>query len=326
MRSIMLAALLVPMSLVACGGGSSGDDTQPVPTGTHTHFVVNTVSVPTTNNEATEFGLDIGASKTSKPDGAVDNQLGHVLAALKGQGFDVKTTLDKAVNEGSIILLADFQATSLTSASAAGLQVLLGANPSPAPCAGSADTTCGHHLDGTGMFSIAADSPTDALVSGPIVNGTFTGGPGTIELQLALGGTTPVNLSLQNARAKATGISDTGITSLIIGGALSKSDLDTQVIPAIVAQLGPIITRDCTTTTPPDCGCMAGSTGKTILGLFDTAPQDCVVTNDEVLNNTLIKSLLAPDVCTMASCAAPDALSLGIKVTAVKGTYTVAGE
>jgi hypothetical protein len=40
--------------------------------------------------------------------------------------------------------------------------------------------------------------------------------------------------------------------------------------------------------------------------------------------NSLIKSLLAPDVCTQSSCDKPDALSIGIQVTAVKATFTPA--
>lgn len=368
MRSILLAAaaaaLLAPMSLVtACGGSSSGDDGgdaggQVTPTGTHTQFVVNSVKIPTSSTEATgAFGLDVGAALTDKPDGAVDNQLGSVLAALGGMGFDVQTTLNTAVNQGKIILLADFQAENFTSTATAGLKILLGANPMPAPCAGSGDTTCGKQFV-NGKFDIAADSPTSALVAGPIVNGTFTGGPGNIQLQLALGGTTPVNLALHNARAKTSGVTASGLSTTIIAGALSKSDLDTMVIPAIQAQLGPLIARDCPYATAanncacnqcqapaggtaaqiaacimhgnaPSCqgdtanGCVFddATTGKTVLGLFDKAPKDCMVSVDEVLNNQLIKSLLQPDVCTMATCTAADGLSLGIQVTAVPATF-----
>lgn len=333
MRTILLSAAAL-MPLVACGGDDGGGGGgQPTPEGTHYHMVVNAVNVPQTTNEAREDGLDLGSSTSDKPDGTVDNQLGNVLSALKGQGFDVQTTLDTAVASGSLALLVDFQTKDFTAASAAGLQVLFASTAAgditPAPCNGSADTTCGHHLDGTGMFKVSANSPQDAFVSGPIVGGTFNGGPGTITLQLALGGTTPVNLNLLNARGQASGVSATGITSGILAGALTQDDLNSQVIPAIQAQLQPIITRDCTSTDPnatPPCGCADGSTGKTIIGLFDTDPKDCMVSVMEIQENTLIKSLLAPDVCSTASCTKPDALSLGVKFTAVGATYTVAGE
>ncbi len=236
------------MSLVsACGGGGGGGgpDSSVTVTGAHTEYVVNNVAVPTSSTEATEYGLDIGAPLTDKPDGAVDNQLGNVLSALGGQGFDVTDTLNAAVAEGSIILLADFQSSDPTfmNASEAGLQILLGANPSPMPCGSDygsngeydgsdAVADCGKQFSG-GTFDIGSNSPSNAKLDGPLVNGTFNGGPGSISLQLALGGTNAITLSLENARSKASGISSTGITSLIVGGAISKTDIDTMVIPAI---------------------------------------------------------------------------------------------
>jgi hypothetical protein len=236
-------------------------------------------------------------------------------------GFDIQTPVDTAVGDGSIILLADFQTKDFTSASASGLSIYLGdkATAMPKPCDTATPPVCSKHLAGTGTFTLAANSPTNALVAGPVVGGTFTGGPGNITLQIALTAGAPIELSLIGARAKLTGISATGVTSGVIAGALSDNDLNTKVIPAIQAQLVDIIKRDCTAlTTPPDCGCTAGSTGKTILGLFDTTPKDCAVSVAEIQNNNLIKSLLAPDVTIDGTMA----LSLGIGVTMVKGEFT----
>jgi hypothetical protein len=110
---------------------------------------------------------------------------------------------------------------------------------------------------------------------------------------------------------------------VIFGGAVTKEDIDNKVIPAIQTQLVPIIMRDCTMPTmPPGCGCAADSTGKTILGLFDTNPKDCAVSVDEIKTNSLIVSLLSPDVTINGKMA----LSLGIKATAVKATYTAPGQ
>ncbi|NVB79355.1 MAG: hypothetical protein HOV81_13250 [Kofleriaceae bacterium] len=311
------AAALLP-SIAACGG----DDGQPVPEGTHYHYVANKVFVPTTNAEAQKYGLDLNG------DGTIDNQLGQVLSTLGSMGFDIQMTIDTAVAEGSIILLADVQTKDFTNTAAAGIQVFLGDNPTPAACNGSDDTTCGHHLDGNGSFEIAANSPQNAALAGKIVNGTFNGGPGNLSLQIALGGTEAIQLDLIGARAKASGLSDTKIGSsandgVIFAGAITKDDIDNKVIPAIQTQIAPIITRDCTMPTmPPGCGCGADSTGKTILGLFDTNPKDCAVSVDEIKSNTLIMSLLSPDVTVDGKMA----LSLGIKATAVKATYTVAGQ
>jgi len=330
-RPFLLAAAVVPMSLASCGGDDGGGNV--VPEGTHYHFVANAVFVPTSNTQARDYGLDLNGDNT------VDNQLGMVLSTLAGMGFDIQATIDTAVAEGSIILLADFQTKDFSNTTAAGIQVFLGENEMPAACnAGEmyntmTKTGCKHHLDGSGMFSIAASSPSNAALGGKIVNGTFTGGPGDLSLQIALGGTDAIKLDLIGARAKASMISENGIgmgTSggVVFAGAVTKDDIDNKVIPAIQTQLVPIIARDCTMlSNPPMCGCAADSTGKTILGLFDTgnvnpAVHDCMVTVDEIKNNSLIVSLLAPDVTINGKMA----LSLGIKATAVKGAYTVAGQ
>jgi hypothetical protein len=327
MASIRLLFSLLALPLIACGGG--GEDTI-TPEGTHYAFVANKLSVPTNNNQAREYGLDLNNDKT------VDNQLGMVLGTLAGQGFDVQGTIDKAIAEASIILLVDFQTASFDSTSAAGMQVKLGDMETPAACGAAeeylckltngmeCDSTdpgctcsgCGKHLTGGGTFTIDTNSPDNAAVAGKIVGGTFTGGPGDITLKIALGSAEGIELDLIGARAKATGISDTGITSVVIAGALSKSDLDTKVIPSIHTQIAKIITDGCKLPAQGDCGCPTG-TGHTILGLFDTTPKNCEVTVDEIKNNTLIQSLLAPDV----KINGVDALSLGIKATAVKGSF-----
>ena len=328
MASIRLLSGLFALPLIACGGG--GED-QPTPEGPHYAYVASQLFVPTNNNQAREFGLDLNADKT------VDNQLGMVLGTLAGQGFDVQGTIDEAIAEASIILLADFQTTSFSSTAGAGLQIKLGDMETPLACntgeeyacklangteckstdTGCTCSGCGRHLT-NGTFTIDANSPDNAAVAGKIVNGTFTGGPGDITLKIALGSAAGIELDLIGARAKATGLSEAGMESVIIAGALTKEDLDGKVIPAIHGQIAPIITEDCPNNPPAaDCGCVAGSTGKTVLNLFDTMPKDCSVTIDEIKNNTLIQSLLAPDVTINGKMA----LSLGIKAKTVKGTF-----
>jgi len=322
---LVAAACTLPLSLVACGGSGEDGDTQPTPEGTHYGFVVSKASVPATTKAAADFGLDLGAPKSGTPDGTVDNRLGELLGTLAMMKFDIQGTIDKAINEGSIILLVDFQTQSFMSASAAGFSVKLGANPMPAACSGTGTgQTCGQHLKGTASFSLDPKSPTDALVSGKIVNGTFNGGPGDLTLQIVLGTPVPITLSLLKARAKATEISDAGMT-VTVGGALTITDLNSQVIPVIKDQIAGLLDRDCGTTRAlPNCGCPAGSTGETLLNLFDGSitgmAKDCNISADEIQQSPILKSLLSPDVCSTKSCPAPDAVSLGIKVTTVKAT------
>ena len=335
LRSSLLAAAALPLTLAACGGG---DDGQPTPEGMHYHTVASKVFVPTTNTQAREYGLDLNA------DGTVDNQLGMVLSTLGSMGFDIQATIDTAVLKGSINLLMDVQTADATfmSSAATGLSVYIGSNPQPAACMTGEDVTCttakpavctgcGHQLSPTGgMFTAATNQ--DIALAGKIVGGTFTGGPGDLSIQIAIGGTMPIPLNLLGARAKATGMSDANLGTVsgstvtggvVLGGAITQDDINNNIIPAVVNQLTPTIARDCTMTSPPvtGCGCGDGTTGKTIIGLFDTN-NDCMVSVDEVKSNSLIMSLLAPDVTIDGKMA----LSLGIKVAAEKATFTVAGE
>ena len=122
-------------------------------------------------------------------------------------GFDIQATIDTAVAEGSIILLVDFQTKDFMNTTAAGIQVFLGDEP---------DAGRVQRLGTTRQLAAAITSTatarsrsrptrrTNAALGGKIVSGTFTGGPGNLSLQIALGGTTPIQLDLIGARAKAS--------------------------------------------------------------------------------------------------------------------------
>jgi hypothetical protein len=132
-------------------------------------------------------------------------------------------------------------------------------------------------------------------------------------------------VSMMGATATAIGSATSG--GAIIAGGLTQDDLNTKVLPAIGQALVPLIQRDCcgAPTSPggatcnpnatPACGC-TGSTGKTILTLFDTN-KDCMVSTQEIMSQGLIQSLLAPDV----TIGGKQCLSLGVKVTAVGATF-----
>jgi hypothetical protein len=210
------------------------------------------------------------------------------------------------------------------------LQTFLGDDPMPAPCAGSSDTTCGRQFV-DGSFGISPEAQTNPALAGLITDGVFDGGPGPAQIQLLFGSGAPVELTLQNARVHATALSATGLTNVILDGAVTQQQLGAQIAPALVSQLDGTVAADCIDlTAPPNCGCIDGSTGKTLLGLFDGdlqgTSQDCQISVAEVLGNSLIKSLLAPDICTAATCTAPDSLSLGIELSAVPATFTSPGD
>lgn len=323
---LSLSALLA-LSVVACGGSSESSTI--TPEGTHYGYVVSNAFVPTNDTQVRQYGLDLGAKLSAKPDGVIDNALGQALSALAGLNFDIQGTINTAVDQGNIILLIDFQTKDFATSNAAGFGVKIGAMPTPPACNGSADTTCRHHLTGSATFKIAADSPDD-VVAGKIASSTFNGGPGDLTLQIAIGSSTaPIKLDLLHARAQATGVTDSGIMSAIIAGLVLQSDLTTKIGPAIQQSVSAILTRDCTPRgAPPDCGCMNPSTGLTVVRALDGdlaatggPAADCQVSTEEVLGFPLVKQLLQPDSCTTDTCTTADSLSIGIKVQAVKASF-----
>jgi hypothetical protein len=310
------AACAFPLSLAACGGGSSDNEIPVIPEGAHYGYVVSGVSVPTTEKERSQFGLDLGALKSKALDGIVDNKLGG-LTELLSAGVDVQGAVTNAVDTGSILLLIDFQTKDLANSSAAGFGVEIGATATPMPCTDMNDTTCRHHLDGHGSFTVAASSPTDAVVGGKIVGGAFTGGPGDVTVQLSLGGGAPLTLNLLRARIQAT-ISPTGIMNATIGGLLTQSEITTALIPVIQSQANTLLAQSCTPVPSQPCSCTGAAAGLIISA--DTN-FDCQLTTDELLAFPPVSGALAPDVCTTSSCTKPDGVSIGVQVQAVKAAF-----
>ena len=318
----LLLASLLPLA-AACGGDDGGDGGID-PSGTNHTYVVSNVDVPSNGSEATALGLDID-EKDNDSNMGIDNQLGMVLGniAAIAPSFNVQGSIDEQVDTGGIILLTNILAKELVNSSGVGMSVYLGANPNPAACADANDTVCRKHLAGGASFEIDASSPDDASLSGKIVAGKFTGGPGTVTLQIALSEGMPIDLPLQMAKAELTGITATGIGGGKIGGAILKTDLETKVYPAIAATIRSSFTEDCPGSNPngnPPCDCMAGSTGTTLQSTFDKTPKDCMISDSEVVG--FIGGLVSADIDTDADGMA-DAVSLGVGVKAVAATFTV---
>lgn len=317
-RSTIYVLAVASFGLIACGGGDDDDGGNVVIEGEHHTYVVDTITVPDDNASSDALAFDLDG------DGDIDNQLGDVLIALKqaaGQGsFDLQASVDESVAQGDILLLADIQATDLSAAANAGLRVHFGSNPNPAACESDADTVCGKHLTGSATFDVAS-SPGGA-VGGDIVNGRFTGGPGDLAIQISFSGTL-IEANLVQARAEITGITATSFGDTKLGGGIPEDDLNNEVLPAVHQTLVDILERDCDpAATAPPCGCEDGSTGATLLNIFGTELQDCAMTLDELKNNSLVSTLLRPDIDTDGD-GTPDALSIGVGATGVGAVYTV---
>jgi hypothetical protein len=277
------------------------------------HYVMDKQIIPQTTTQARDVALDLDGNAT------LDNQLGQVTAAFSSMGFDVQTPADLAVDRGSTLVLVDLEANGFTN-SEARFTLFGGANPQPPACTNGADTVCRHHLDGTGSFTVVATSTHDALLAGSLAQSVLVTGVnsvGHLQIQTNLVTTNPVTLNLVGARVKVSGPSATGITSGVIAGAVTATEIDGTLLPAWQQSFNAAMLKDCPGG-PPSCGCVTGSQGKDLQQLFDTNPRDCVISVVEIKNNALIQGLIAPDVTIDGQ----QALSLAIGFTATKATFT----
>jgi len=285
-------------------------DTPPAPPG-HYHYVIDKVMLPSTNNEARSYGLDLDM------DSYVDNQMGMVIATFAGMGVSSQTMMTKAIDSGSVIMLGDLYSLDLSNGIPATFTLFQGMHPTPPACAGPQDTTCRKHLNGNAAFDIDATAPVDPPLSGSTISMQYDGGPGHLTVQFVIGTSKAARVTLLGAHAKLANISEASVQSAVIAGGISTTDLDMKVIPAMREGFMATVMQDCTMlSSPPACGCAANSTGKTYIGLFDTN-SNCDISVDEVRNNSLIVSLLAPDVTLEGQ----QALSFGFGATFVKGAF-----
>jgi hypothetical protein len=279
-------APLLPLVLIACGGGGGGPEM-----GTRETWVAAQVLLPTNATDAGTYGFDVDGDTT------VDNQLGAVLSALLSAsgGLDLQGQADEAVSTGAAVQLVE---TTTGASAAVAFQT---GTPGTAPCTDPSDVlTCGQHLHGSTSFT--ASAPANPALAGTGTSAAFQAGPGAATLQVPLFGAQAVTLPLVMARASFT---RSGATlSGKVGGAVPMAAVDSVVVPALHDWIAAAVALDCS-----GGACTPGSTGEALLSLFDT-DGDGVVTLPELQGNPLISALLAPDVDTNGDHVL-DALSVG---------------
>lgn len=301
---------------IGCGGEDGGPatpDAAPMPMGAKHQYVSNTVTVPASTAQANMVALNIDGDPQNQP----DNQLGAILAVLGGQGVDIQMQVDEAINGGSLIILHEVQADDLTNWGPGGWQVFLGEDVGGMP-----------DFSGQGMFTKGTNQSEQ--LRGSIIGGEFNGGPATVTIQLPLvEGADVLTVELVGARIQATIDGTASTCTGKLGGAITKEQLDTEILPTIVDMLN--------TTIADDPGCqmeppMCGDTAQLILNLFDDLPEpdgDGVITLEELQMDDLIASLLGPDVDLFDAAGnfnplqdgELDSLSLGIGFTCVGATF-----
>ncbi len=320
----MRTAVAIVLSIAAgCSSSSSADDEPdatvvcssprfgPCGESERTYWVLDRLTIPSTQDEASELALDLDG------DGPNDNLIGALLAA-DDSGEPSRAT-DDAVRRGDIIHLVELVAPDFTTTPSAGMYLYSGANPSIAPCAGDDDETCGRHLTGNAHFDV---EPTGAApFVGPIIGGRlladFDSGETHLDIKLFASGATvrlPMVAGLVEAQISEDGIAGT------IGGAVREADYRAAVFPVLAMQMNMIIAEDCQV--GATCECTPGSDGETIIGVAD-ANDDCSVTAEELI----AIEQFGPDVDVLDADGQPgtdgvdDSRSFAFGFTAVRASF-----
>ena len=266
----------------APSNGFTRADDCPCHAGPYVHFVRTSVQIPTTTAEARMLGLDING------DGTVDNQLGQAFAAFATFGIDLvadNTTVGTVVESFAV------QSPSLPTL--------------------ATDSTCATWEAYRGA-DLLADLDQATEVQGSITGGQFVGvsDRATNPVRFAIFiGSDSVVLPLLNAHVEA---SLAGSNTGIIAGAVVQATVYPAITSALAKKLDLLVVAD------PGCpmNCAPGSEAATVSALFDVNV-DHHISADEVANNGVIKSLLAPDVDVLdangnpGKDGVPESLSVG---------------
>jgi len=303
----MRAFAWMAVSLCACA--------DPLPIGGEHHsYVVSRQQVPVNNTLARELGLDLNG------DGTVDNQFGMVLATFASDNLlQSQVRTDGAIDRGDLLQLIDLQRPENDERFATGFALQIGADAQPTPCVDAMDVVCRRHLDGSGVFSVAAGN--DSQLHCESTDTGFECGPGRLTFLLGIMGTPlqvdalgfpPLAIELFGARVTFEDVGDGRLHGRIAGG-VSHEDMD-RVIGDYMKIIDRDVQHDCMLDAPM-CTCVQSSAGKFYLGFLD-ANHDCTVSLDEIRTNSVLVSLLTPDV----KIDGKPTLSLGVGFEAVPAT------
>jgi hypothetical protein len=244
---------------LSCGSG---------PGGAARGYVTSKMDLASTQAEARAIAFDLDGD----PEGRLENRLGEVLAVTSQAGLDLQGGLNEALGAGRVVLLHSLQADDLAGSSPANWRVLIGEDVAP-PL----------DLSGAGEFVVAPGAPPGTGVPGTVVAGHFSGGPGTIQIEIAVHPAVSFVLELVGVRIEAD-VSEDGCRAGRIGGGLTQDEIDGALIPGLALTLQATIEED------PE-----GQLANQLLSLYDE-DGDGRLSVEDLRANSLVASLVAPDV------------------------------
>lgn len=247
--------------LLACLGplaACAADAFEP-PTGPVVSYELSRELIPLTNTEARDFGLDLDGDK------ARDNQLGMVFGTLASTNAPPVGDIGQQIASGELTMHVELQ------------------YPDPA--------------QDSDAVALALSTPrgSDTPLLAPSSELPMRFGPGDAMVSLSFFGV--AKLELKGARVVITRADD-GVIAGTIGGGISRAELENQLAPLFAAAVNHMVAEQCTDATAEPCGCIltgAYGDGRYWIVLFDAVPHDCTITDDEILDSSLVVSLTAPD-------------------------------
>lgn len=259
-------------------------------------YVTDAMRLGTTQQEISSFGRDFDGN------GSRDNKLAQLVPVMAMQGIDLATTQQDAITSGDIVMLHSLRAARLTNTNNATWQVWYGA------------PTVDPDLSGSGTFTLLSGQPHSLRIAATITNHLVRTVAGKIPIRWDLGDG-PFVLWLTKAKVVATCFQAHCIGR--VNGAVTKLQIDGKLIPEIQAWIQAAVTRDCT---GPEVNCAGGSEGEVLQQIFDV-DNDLQITLNEVRNNSLIQTILAPDL-DLNHDGVEDAISFGFGIDTVHATLT----
>jgi hypothetical protein len=273
-------------------------------TGVQYYFVTNKLLIPTTRAQTQTFALNVDGDPQQHP----DNLLGGLLTFLTSAApaLQLQSGMDQAVSTGQLVSLHVVKADDALNDPSVSWSIIQGQKTQSPP-----------NFDGSDKFTVDAAAPASTPLVGSLVNGHFTGGPGTARLEMYLLGK-QVEVDLIGVRLEAD-VRAKGCTNGKLGGGVTVDEFRSKLLPTIADGLNLAIKAD-------------KAVADAVLPTFDSN-HDGTITVQELENNPMLMLAASPDLDLLDASGkfnpgqdgVKDSYSLGLGFTCVPASFTASG-
>jgi len=296
-------------------------------TGSTRDFIVDSLFLPNTSASAHENGVDLDG------DGDIDNKLGQIVQLMASNGVDdINVAVTAAIASGELIMLGRL-IESGNSDGVVAVQTFEGAIYQSIPS-----------FDGNDLVRIAPAAPTDLYLCGDWTSPDLETTPAPLSLPFPMIFSTGlVWMEMTDVQVRtvdnpssayygSSSVATSGWTDVMVGGGLTQSQIWSQLIPGMAADINVAISQGGSTADTladlfdGNCVVMSDVPGcETVVagvGECDDSADPPVITVTEVLCNALMNSALSPDVDSDGD-GYDDLLSAGFRIVSAVPVYVV---